>query len=236
MIVACPSCATSYEFPDGHLGADGTVIRCSQCGHSWLEAHAVEITDVPCGPSCDDEPENDAILVREARRLADVTRAAEEARGRRHRERMARVRGWSIWAACLVLPVVVMAVFPDETVRIAPGTSVVYERLGVPFNVRGFEIRKVAQEHIMSDGQRVLAIRGEVVNISRGRRKVPALRFVLRDKEAKQVYAWTLNGVGARQLAPAQKTTFVTRIASPPESADDIEIRFAQAAEIGSNN
>ena len=42
MIVSCPSCATTYELPPGETPADGAVIRCSACGHSWLEATAQE--------------------------------------------------------------------------------------------------------------------------------------------------------------------------------------------------
>jgi len=42
MIVSCPSCATTYELPPGETPADGAVIRCSACGHSWLEATARE--------------------------------------------------------------------------------------------------------------------------------------------------------------------------------------------------
>ncbi|HHN72820.1 MAG TPA: hypothetical protein ENK13_01895, partial [Thermopetrobacter sp.] len=40
MIVSCPSCATTYRLADGEEPADGELIRCAGCGHSWLEASA----------------------------------------------------------------------------------------------------------------------------------------------------------------------------------------------------
>ena len=42
-------------------------------------------------------------------------------------------------------------------------------------------------------------------------------------------------GTGARPLNAGEITNFVTRVASPPEAAKKLEIRFARADEIGSN-
>ncbi len=51
MIVSCPSCATTYELPPGERPADGAVIRCSHCGHSWLEGTAREAAPGRRGPN-----------------------------------------------------------------------------------------------------------------------------------------------------------------------------------------
>ena len=110
-----------------------------------------------------------------------------------------------------------------------------YDLAGIEVNVRGFEIRNIKQQHLIADGTRVFAVRGQVVNLSGGDSKAPALRFILRDANQREVYAWTLDGVATRSLKPDEATSFVTRIASPPETADDLQIRFAQASEIGSN-
>ena len=84
------------------------------------------------------------------------------------------------------------------------------------------------------EGTRVISIKGEIVNVSDEDRKVPSLRFVLKDKEAADVYAWTLDS-GIRPLRPGEMTTFTTRVASPPETAENVQIRFAHADEIGVN-
>jgi hypothetical protein len=79
----------------------------------------------------------------------------------------------------------------------------------------------------------VLAVKGEIANISGGERKIPWLRFGLKADGGGEVYTWTLDA-GARPLKPGEITSFVTRVASPPETAKNLEIRFAHASEIGS--
>ena len=51
MIVSCPSCATRYDLPDNDSAADGSVIRCASCGHSWIESSAIEIVDATPQPA-----------------------------------------------------------------------------------------------------------------------------------------------------------------------------------------
>ena len=83
-------------------------------------------------------------------------------------------------------------------------------------------------------GLRVLSIKGEISNISNSTQKIPWLRFALNDGQPAEVYTWTLD-TGARPLRAGESTSFVTRVASPPETAKDLQIRFAHRDEIGSN-
>ena len=82
--------------------------------------------------------------------------------------------------------------------------------------------------------KKIIAIKGDVVNVSSRNRKIPWLRFGLKDGAKAEVYTWQLD-TAARPLNPGESTGFVTRIASPPETAGEVEIRFARAGEIGSN-
>jgi hypothetical protein len=77
-------------------------------------------------------------------------------------------------------------------------------------------------------------VRKEIANISGGEKKIPSLRFGLADMAGKEVYQWTLDA-GARPLKSGESTSFVTRVASPPEAAKNVQIRFAHADEIGLN-
>ena len=56
----------------------------------------------------------------------------------------------------------------------------------------------------------------------------------LRDGANQEVYQWQLN-TESKPLKPGEAKSFVTRIASPPQAAEAVEIRFARADEIGSN-
>ena len=131
-------------------------------------------------------------------------------------------------------PILLAALFPEAVVRAAPAAARLYERAGVAVNIYGLEIGRIEQKHMIVDGTRVLAIKGGILNISSSDRKVPSLRFILRDGNANDIYAWTVDS-GVRPLRPGEMTTFTTRVASPPEAAEAVQIRFARADEIGTN-
>ncbi|HUE47159.1 MAG TPA: FxLYD domain-containing protein [Aestuariivirgaceae bacterium] len=202
--------------------------HCSACGQGWLEANAVEIVDgapkstnlVPADLSHD--------LDREARRLAEAARQAGERHRERRRRRLASLRGWAILATACVVPLAGVIAFPESVTRAAPAAARIYSLAGIDVNVFGFVVREAASELQMQSGLPLLAVRGEVVNISDSPRTVPALRFVLRDGKGKETYAWTLDGVGSRSLEAGEATSFLTRIQAPPPSVQDVEISFAR--------
>jgi len=209
------------------------MVRCAACGHSWIESRDVEVIDVAARSlpiTIDVNPGAD----REIKRLVDASRAAQEAFEAGRRERRRRRRGWAVFAAGIAAPIVLAALFPETVVRAAPAAAQFYEGAGVAVNIYGLEIRGVEEKHMIVDGTRVLAIKGNIINISGSDRKVPSLRFILRDGEAKDVYAWTVDS-GVRPLRPGEMTNFTTRVASPPEGAEAVQIRFARIGEIGSN-
>ncbi|MGI9465366.1 MAG: zinc-ribbon domain-containing protein [Aestuariivirgaceae bacterium] len=239
MIISCPSCATRYDLPGNKIAADGSVIRCAECGHSWLESSAVEVIDARPEPAlalpapiADD---NSYELEIEALRLTRASMAAERQHNQSRARKRAETKGWFALSAAIAAAFAGLYMFPQHVVKYAPGTARLYEKAEIPVNIRGFEIADIQQQHLLADGTRVLAVRGKVKNIAGSEEKAPALRFILRDAQKRQVYAWTLNGVATRALKPDEATSFVTRVASPPETADDLQIRFARADEIGSN-
>ncbi len=254
MIISCPSCATRYDLAPQQIADDGSVIRCASCGHSWLEASAIEVIDISPkprlaldgpSPSLDDqlpvlvedlEDDSDPVDVDyETRRIAAAAARAQKESAERRRNRRAKTAGWCALAGAISASLTALYLFPAHVVRHAPGAALAYQKLGIPVSLAEFEIRNVDQQHLLSDGTRVFALRGEVANVSGKPLKVPALRFIIKDERRREVYAWTLAGVAGKALEPSQVTTFVTRIAEPPETADEVEIRFAQANEIGSN-
>lgn len=208
-------------------------ISCVSCGHSWIESRAVEIVDisprkVPVVIEHDFEPDS------EVKRLVEASRRAREAFAVKKRQRLSRLRGWAILGACLIAPVAAAAAFPAVVVGVAPVTMRTYDALGYSVNIYGLEVRRVEQQHAVVDGVRVLTIKGEISNISNSTQKIPWLRFGLKDGQQLEVYNWTLD-TGARPLRAGESTNFVTRVASPPETAKNLQIRFAHRDEIGSN-
>jgi len=231
-IVSCPSCGETYELPGGHGAADGSIIRCSGCGHSWLEARAVEVIEnLPAVVE-----EEDAVdLDREAMRIAEAATRLAARRSAARTRRRAALRGWALLAAAVAAPLGVATAFPERVVRAAPATALLYAKAGIEINIRGLEIRNARSQLTTVDDTKVLAVKGEIVNVSSSPAKVPSMRFALRDGSKSEVYSWTLASVGGRTLEPGQATSFVTRIAEPPEGSQDVEIRFARAEEITVN-
>jgi predicted Zn finger-like uncharacterized protein len=234
MIVSCPSCATRYDLAASHFAAEGTMIKCAACGHSWLEGRAVEVIDVSPRQLPEVIDHHGLEPDREVRRLVEASLEAREAFAARRRDRRARLKRWSGLAVAILSPVILSGIFPEYVVRAAPAAVRAYEKLGMSVNIYGLELRRIEQQHTIEGGTRVLSIKGEIANVSGGERKIPWLRFALRDGANGEVYQWMLDS-GARPLRSGEITSFVTRVATPPESARNLEIRFAHADEIGSN-
>ena len=238
MIVSCPSCATEYDLPRS-AATDATLMRCGACGHGWIEAHATEVSDlVPMNADAaqqavQGEDDNDARVMAEARKIARAARMAEQkARAARER-RMAQLRGWAGLAAGICLVLGGMVTFPERIVQAAPAVSKLYEIAGKTVNIYGLSISGVEQQYMIVSGQPVLALRGQIANITAEDRRVPPLRFVLKDANGAELHAWTLHSTGKGPIGAGAVSSFVTRLAAPPEGVDSVEIRFAKAGELG---
>ncbi len=217
------------------------MVRCVECGHSWIESRPAEIIDIQPRPlpmqsqaSAVIEPELEPAEDREVRRLTEAARMVREEFAVRQRRRRREQLGWGAFALAVLAPFALAVTEPEMTVRLMPASMGVFDRLGMTVNIYGLEVRRVEQQHVMVDGTRVISIKGEIVNVSDEDRKVPSLRFILKDAAQSDVYAWTLDS-GIRPLRPGEMTTFTTRVASPPPTAEDVQIRFAHADEIGVN-
>jgi hypothetical protein len=175
----------------------------------------------------------DELLSEEVRRIAQAARFAEHKAQLRRRERARQLRGWAGLAAgvCLVLGLV--AGFPEKVVQAAPAAARLYELAGKKVNIYGLTIHSVRHQYMLIAGEPVLAIRGQVANVSGDGRRVPALRFTLKDAAGKALHSWTLNSIGRGPIGAGASTSFVTRLAAPPAGVESLEIRFARPGEIG---
>ena len=141
---------------------------------------------------------------------------------------------WLLLGLFAMVPGAFLAAMPDRVVAALPASAALYQTAGRAVNVYGVEIRSVVVQNLLLDGQRLMSVKGEIVNVSTISRKIPWLRFGLRRADGREVYHWQLE-TDARPLRPGETRTFTTRLAAPPETASRIEIRFAHADEIGSN-
>jgi Zn-finger nucleic acid-binding protein len=223
----CPSCSIQIDL--NTIDLEQGVARCPACNHGWLEAKPVE-------------PIRSAILTtdqtelpdQEIRQLLSASLLAQEAFQQRRKRRRAAIAAWLGLALFAASPAAIALTLPDKVVAAAPATISFYDWLGKEVNIYGLEIRKVELQHLIVNSQKVIAIKGELQNVSSEERKIPWLRFGLKSGDNQELYQWQLD-TASRPLRPGEAKSFVTRVASPPEAASTVEIRFARPDEIGSN-
>ncbi len=233
MIVSCPSCSTRYDLGEHGRSTSVLTITCQACSHIWKEHPIIDIVEQPSRTVAriidyEDEPELDV------QRLVEAARTAHQEFAGQRKTRMRKSIGWASLVFTATLPLSLAAMLPETVVAAAPATIQAYEKLGYSVNLYGLEIRHIEQQHSMVDGARVLLIKGEISNPTDNIRKIPWLRFGLRDGAATELYTWNLD-TASRPLRPGETTSFVTRVAAPPELAKNLQIRFAHPDEISSN-
>ena len=228
MTLLCPSCSTATDLsiatsrPD--TSPDGT-------GTGEGKVHLPQVI----GPGS--LPKTSVIRNWRAGDPLPLLRAAQGAQSEfRHlrRARRAKIGAWAGLVALGLSPVAVAAMCPERVVSVIPSSIAAYHWAGQDVNIYGIEIRNIDLQHLIVDGKKIIALKGDLANTSASTRKIPWLRFGLLSKDNAEVYHWTLD-TEVRPLKPGESTSFVTRLASPPEAARNVEIRFARADEIGSN-
>src|SRR6476661_6239067 len=170
MIVACPACATRYDFPSSRFTASGTMVRCVECGHNWIESRPAEVIDVSpralpvpapapasvpaviSGPETDDD--------REIRRLTEKARLARDEFRQMQRQNRKRLCSWGAFAAAALAPFLAALLNPEATVRLFPASMLIFDKLGMPVNIYGLEVRRIEQQHVIIEGTRVISIKG----------------------------------------------------------------------------
>jgi zinc-ribbon domain len=233
MIVNCPSCSTRYNLPS--LASTAALLTCRSCGHRWREVEtidAIDVTDVALRrlPSVIEHEEAPEL---EASRLSQLARNAQEEHQIRQFKRRRKLQQWAVFGSFVLTPFAAAAALPETVVAAAPISIKAYEALGYEINIYGLEVRGLEREHIIMDGQRILAVKGLIANVDGDMRKIPWLRFALTGPAGEELYTWTLDTSAKPLLRPGETTSFVTRISAPPEAAQNLQIRFARADEIG---
>ncbi|ABS63215.1 MJ0042 family finger-like protein [Parvibaculum lavamentivorans DS-1] len=188
---------------------------------------APEEDDIVFGDKVSDEKEPEAKSGRSVadignRFRAEVRRAATMRRGK-----TLTAAGWVVLALFVGATLGAGYFYRMEIAAAWPATTKVYAALGEPINLRGLEFRNVSYERQTEEGLPVLAVRGEVVNVSGERVALPRLRVALLDEKQQELYHWTF-AIAETQLPPNEAAPFITRLSSPPPEARDIEVRFAE--------
>lgn len=139
---------------------------------------------------------------------------------------------WRDGASLLLLAVLVAAFLIGRApiVAAAPGLASLYERLGLPVNLRGLDFGTVSMVRDVEGGAAGLVVSGEIVNPGGAPRGLPALRFTLYDGHGREVGGWSAE-IDHAPLSAGEAAPFRSRLANPPEAARQLALRFEDAAE-----
>ena len=130
--------------------------------------------------------------------------------------------------AALVFGIVV---WRADVVRAMPQTASFFKLAGMNVNLRGlaFDNLKITNETV--DGKPVLVIEGAITDITRKAVELPRLRFIVRNEQGADIYAWN-SVLEQAVLNPGEKLWFKSRLASPPAEGREIAVRFFQRRDI----
>jgi predicted Zn finger-like uncharacterized protein len=243
MILTCPQCATRYQTDAALFGAEGRKVRCVKCGNIWhQQAELVAPAEPESVPQPDPEPAPPP-----PRRAAyapaaysasesDAEEDAPQPSARAQRQppidwggRAGVAAGW-IGLAVLVLVIGWSGMrFRQEIATLWPQSASLYAALGKPVNTTGLAIGHVSYRNETQDGQPVLAITGQLTNITTHEILVPPIRVTLTDNDKRVLYNWTFSA-NVAWLKSGQTVKFVTRLSSPPSGARHLQVRLAGIA------
>lgn len=253
MLIACPTCAASYEVEPSTLGEAGRSVRCAGCRTVWFAAAESELEgawpathesmaesaqaepgwaeDAPPPLEHASEPAADAPPLVPA--LDGTVGVGEDidtfaARRARRLEAMHR-RRWQPNLAAIILTLVMInaAIVGSraDIVRVLPQTASLFAAIGLPVNLRGLSFANVTSAREVQEDVSVLVVEGTIANPTTAPIDVPRLRIALRNDSGGEIYVWT--ALPERpNLDPGETLPFRSRLASPPAEGRDVVVRF----------
>ncbi|MGL5361240.1 MAG: zinc-ribbon domain-containing protein [Bosea sp. (in: a-proteobacteria)] len=130
--------------------------------------------------------------------------------------------------ACAGVMAIGLGVWKREAVvRAAPAMAIVFEKAGMPVNLRGLTLASITTGLTQEGQGAFLVVEGEVSNIMRDAAKLPLIEIVIQDEAGKPLYTWTTEPPRA-SLNAGDKARFRARLAAPPQNGQSVVVRFAK--------
>jgi predicted Zn finger-like uncharacterized protein len=143
----------------------------------------------------------------------------------------------SLSTACAAMAALVMALvfWRADVVRWLPQTASFYKMVGLEVNLRGLAFKDVKLTTENVDGKPVLVVEGLIVDETRKPVELPRLRFIVRDAQGTEIYAWNAK-LEQSLLNPGDKAWFRSRLASPPAEGRSIDVRFFNKRDVAAGS
>jgi predicted Zn finger-like uncharacterized protein len=143
----------------------------------------------------------------------------------------------SLSTTCAAMAALVLAlmIWRGDVVRLMPQTASFYKMVGLEVNLRGLTFKDVKLTTENVDGKPVLVVEGVIVDETRKPVELPRLRFIVRDAQGTEIYAWNAM-LEQPILKPGDKAWFRTRLAAPPPGGRSIDVRFLNRRDIAAGS
>lgn len=260
MLIVCPACANRYELDAAKLGPLGRKVRCAGCQTLWHVDAPPDGPAFPDAPSSEEtaalldeelrrateiDEQVGAVAAEYAEgglTASDATasparrrRAGQKGRGSARPALATQLRSLSIPGALALAGLAVLGLLAWQralAVRAAPQLAIVFEKLGLPVNVRGLSLTHIESGVVQDLQGRFLVVEGDVTNITRSTAKVPLIEIAVKDAADQTLYTWTAEPP-RDSLEPSELVRFRARLATPPENGQSVLVRFVSARPTG---
>jgi predicted Zn finger-like uncharacterized protein len=156
--------------------------------------------------------------------------AARRQRLQSRRKQKRRSSRWTAVVLLLFAANVALIGARSEVVRYLPQTASLFAAIGLPVNLRQLNFENVHIAHETDNGVPILVVEGALVSTAGKPVDVPRLRFAARNPAGLEIYTWTLQPE-RKVLEPGETLAFRSRLASPPQDARDVMVRFFNASD-----
>jgi predicted Zn finger-like uncharacterized protein len=220
MIVTCPACATRYSVEPSSIAPDGRKVRCTRCGHIWLQ---LPPADMP--KRVDLLPD---LVERDTRPESVVVPPPMPSRERRR-------SGGGGWLGLILLLLIVglassfAYVARERIVERWPEVAPLYERIGLDVAAVGEGLELGEPTHVRRnvDGIDVIEIEGEIRNATEADMAVPNLLVMLRNG-ADQTVLERVYAAPRPALQAGETLRYRIAIEEPPAEAARAAITFTE--------
>lgn len=128
-------------------------------------------------------------------------------------------------AAAMAGLCIALVIWRQDVVRGLPQTAGFFDAIRMPVNLRPMAFRDVTITTETVNGAKVYLIEGVIAGTAKTPVDIPRLRFVVSDDRGKEIYAWNAQPEEP-VLQPGAQVSFKSRLASPPEDARNVTVRF----------
>lgn len=257
MILTCQECETRYLVDPSALAADGKMVRCMKCGHSWIE---MPHEDMPRKINVDSESINDGVSTISTPPDSQTGKFESSAKNKRIQQEeniktdFLESKGLNdshsikgayslsdidskdssklmidILAFVIVIGILGSGyLFRNTLMEMWPPSAKLYEVIGLSQKKEYSLLIDNIQPTAEKDGDKtILVVTGDITNTSEFTQNIPTLHGTILNSELQILFNWEFLPP-ASMIDPGQTLIFRARLPDPPDGSSDVEVKFIE--------